>query len=162
MKEVEWRGDFPRCDSCNQPGCGVYNAPTSRHPRFGAKWANLCGPCFTKYGLDTSVTELRVRPQTIPTEVTAMAAHWVGEPHEVVKVSDDVWRFWSTLTGETYDAYKPGAEFPCFEDSGRPCGNTVFPREWAVRAISAAPDDWFTVDVDGTFRGMRGEEVKVW
>jgi hypothetical protein len=55
---------LPRCDVCKKPGCGVYNTPTKQFGPCGGKWANMCGPCFDDYGLDTSVTERRVLPKS--------------------------------------------------------------------------------------------------
>lgn len=68
MKDVQ-ATELPRCDACGKPGCGVYNAPLDKrkapvHMLGKGSWANLCGPCFEKCGLDTSVTERRVLPKT--------------------------------------------------------------------------------------------------
>lgn len=167
MKDVAWEGALPPCDLCGSPGCGAFNSPTSKAGAGGGRWANLCGPCFRKHGIDTSVTERRVLRPEPPAEVRAIALRWGGAKAEVRELEDGVWRFaevqedYGDAEGFVYVVYRPGKEFPCFEDDGRPSGTSTREDEWVVRCLNDAPDGWFTVSDDGTYRGYR-EEVKVW
>jgi hypothetical protein len=64
MKDVKWTGPFPDCDFCPEGNVrGMINAPTVRDAGYGGKWANMCDPHFIQVGIDTSVTERRVRDE---------------------------------------------------------------------------------------------------
>jgi hypothetical protein len=60
---------MPECDLCSiTEGAdivadGVYNTPlnTEAKARFGANWANLCELHFHLYGVESSITEKRVK-----------------------------------------------------------------------------------------------------
>ena len=153
--------ELPPCDNCNSPGCGVYNSPTRNHGPFAGRWGNFCGPCFRKYGIDTSVTERRVLPPSVPGEVKAMMKHWGDSDSVAVKgAKDKTWRF--DGGGYQYLVHEPGVEVDTFEVDGRPTGSTVFHDDWAVRCLNDAPDAWWTIALDGTYQAPNGKEVKVW
>jgi hypothetical protein len=120
----------------------------------------MCGPCFKKHGIDTSVTERRVLTGPTPDEVTAIAKRWGDSNSEPRYETEGVWRF--TGDGFIYLVFSPGTDVPTYEDSGRPCGDAVFPTAWTVRAVNDAPDSFWTIEQDGTYVDYQGREAKVW
>lgn len=157
---------MPPCDLAvaadQEHGVGEYNTPTRRDdPLTGGRWANLCAECFEEHGIDTSVTELRVRT---PEEVAAIARHFGGETAVPRPVRPGTWRFGSVENGFfsdfVYEVSRPGVEVSVYEDSGRPAGQVVRD-DWVVRCLNDAPDAWFTVSRAGVKQGYAGEE-KIW
>ena len=96
----------------------------------------------------------------VPEEVVAISRRWAGLMADMTELVPGA--RWGLLAedGMRYEVTRPGHPFPCFEDSGRPCGSIVLD-EWAVRCTTDAPDGWFTVDarqMAGLIADMRPDE----
>lgn len=67
MSKQVYVSEVPPCDVCDMMGDehepGTYNSPMTAEAQaaFGGSWANLCESHFLKHGIDTSVTERRVK-----------------------------------------------------------------------------------------------------
>ena len=43
-------GSLPKCDVCGSKGVAKTAEYDASVPAFNGTWANLCGPCFSKFG----------------------------------------------------------------------------------------------------------------
>jgi hypothetical protein len=99
-----------------------------------------------------------VSGEEVPRAVRAIADRWGGTDEPVKEVEDGVWRFGGD--GFVYAVFRPGKEYPCYEDSGRPIGNYTS-RHWTVRCVNDSPDSFWHVTTDGVYDGYNDVE-KLW
>lgn len=94
--------------------------------------------------------------------IQAITRYWGGKNTKVEEAAIGVYSFRGDEGYSRYEIRLPGTFARIYEDSGRPIEGFKVPESKVlVRCLTDAPDAWWYVGLDGSYRSFRGEDINL-